>query len=112
MGDPSEPEGKDVALLYAPTDDGEGARIVRARQGRLEAGEVRPAAEGQPLLGRELVKLHARPGTGRIYDVEVLWPKLGPAAEAGRPAVVANEKYRANWDRIFGAETKRGDALN
>ena len=30
----------DVVLAHAPTEDGEGTRVVRARPGRLEAGEV------------------------------------------------------------------------
>ena len=40
--------GTDVALLYAPTDDGKGARVLRARDGAFEAGEVRPVVDGQP----------------------------------------------------------------
>jgi hypothetical protein len=105
MSDSSRPEPSDVALLYAPTDDGGGARILRAREGKLEAGEVRPVSDGQPLLGREVVKLHARPGMPRVCDVEVVHPRSPTQEEnaSGRPAVVASDEYRANWDRIFGA---------
>jgi len=113
MSDSTRPDSKDVALLYASTDDGAGARILRARQGRLEAGEVRPAVDGQPLLGRELVKLHARPGMPRVCDVEVVHP-AAPEQEpaSGRPAAVASDEYRANWDRIFGGPRAPAGAPN
>jgi hypothetical protein len=113
MSDSSRPDTADVALLYAPTDDGAGARILRARRGRLEAGEVRPASDGQPLLGREVVKLHARPDTPRICDVEVVHPgSQAERSEPGRPAAVASDEYRANWDRIFGGRRTPAGALN
>jgi hypothetical protein len=114
MSDAPRPDAPDVALLYAPTDDGEGARILRARQGKLEAGEVRPVAEGKPLLGREVVTLRARPGMPSVCDVEVLHP-ADPAPEqsaTGRPAVVASDQYRANWERIFGARRAPASAPN
>jgi hypothetical protein len=38
---------RDVALLYAPTDDGHGARVIRARDGSLD-GEV-TRARRQPI---------------------------------------------------------------
>ena len=104
--------GRDVALLYAPTDDGKGARILRARDGNIEAGEVRPAKDGQPLPGAELVRLEPRPDAPSICDVHVLHeartrestaPSSLPEVEpTGRPAQVATEGYRVNWDRVFG----------
>jgi hypothetical protein len=105
MSDAPRPDAADVALLYAPTDDGAGARILRARQGTIEAGEVRPVSDGQSLLGREVVKLHARPGMPRVCDVEVVHPRSAQQEQtvsSGRPAAVASDEYRANWDRIFG----------
>jgi hypothetical protein len=114
MSDSPRPDPADVALVYAPTDDGAGARILRARQGKLEAGEVRPMSDGQPLLGREVVKLHARPGMPRVCDVEVVHPRSDAQEEsaAGRPAVVASDEYRANWDRIFGGRRLASGAPN
>jgi hypothetical protein len=115
MSDSSPPDTQDVALLYAPTDDGAGARILRARQGRLEAGEVRPTVDGQPLLGREVVKLHARPGMPRVCDVEVVLPRSAQEEQtvsSGRPAAVASDEYRANWDRIFGCRRLPAGPLN
>src|SRR5206468_9658018 len=102
----------DVALLYAPTEDGKGARVVRARGGTLETGEVRPVRDGQPIGQGELVRLSPRADAPCVCDVEVLHapapvPTDAPAASAdsqrGRPAQVASDDYRVNWDRIFGA---------
>jgi hypothetical protein len=106
MGDTVPPKEQDVALVYAPTEDRQGARILRARRGTLEAGEVRPAREGQPILGREVVALKPRPGTPALCDVEVLQP--AEAAPAGRPgpAQVATDEYRENWERIFAKRTR------
>jgi len=115
--------GRDVALLYAPTEDGKGARVLRAREGGVETGEVRPVRDGQPLQQGELVRLSPRAEAPCLYDVEVLHdtaaePKQ-PADAAtessrGRPAQVASDDYRMNWDRIFGAagRSKRDRSLN
>ena len=114
---------RDVALLYAPTDDGKGARILRARDGNIEAGEVRPAKDGQPLQGAELVRLEPRPDAPCVCDVHVLHqaekrdasvPSVTPAVEpTGRPAQVATDDYRLNWDRVFGGKrAKRDTSLN
>jgi hypothetical protein len=102
MAVPKDPESKDVALLCGPTEDGHGTRILRARQGRLEAGEVRPTKEGQPLSGGELVRLRPREGAPAVCDVEVLHEVKAAEENSGRPARVTNERYRENWDRIFG----------
>jgi hypothetical protein len=101
MSDTVPPKEQDVALLYAPTEDRQGARILRARRGTLEAGEVRPAREGQPILGREVVTLKPRPGTPELCDVEVLKAAEPAAPNRPGPAQVATDEYRENWDRIF-----------
>jgi hypothetical protein len=109
---------RDVALLYAPTDDGKGARILRSRDGNLEAGEVRPIKDGQPLQGGELVRLEPRTDAPCVCDVHVLHeaPRAAatsPAAPSG-PAQVATDDYRLNWDRVFGSAErgKRDKSLN
>jgi hypothetical protein len=114
----------DVALLYAPTEDGKGARVLRAREGTVETGEVRPVRDGQPLGQGELVRLSPRAEASCLYDVEVLHDAKGePKSESqgeetpaprGRPAQVASDDYRMNWDRIFGAggRSKRDRSLN
>jgi hypothetical protein len=109
---------KDVALLYAPTDDGKGARILRSRDGNLEAGEVRPVKDGQPLSGAELVRLEPRSDAPCVCDVHVLHEgnaSTSPSPEStGRPAQVATDDYRVNWDRVFGGgkRAKRDTRLN
>ena len=62
----------DVVLVHGATGDGEGARVLRARPGHIEAGEVRPLREGQPLTpGGEVVRLVRALGRPCVYDVKV-----------------------------------------
>src|SRR6476659_3575491 len=116
MAERNKAPARDVALLYAPTDDGKGARVIRSREGQLETGEIRPMREGQPLNQGELIRLSPRAEAPCVCDVEVLHarpaeaqPAETPAAEPSRagPAQVASDDYRMNWDRIFGAPTRR-----
>lgn len=102
MGDNPSDERSDVVLLAGPTEDGEGIRVVRARDERLEAGEVRPLKEGRPLGAGEIVRLAPRPGMPRICDVVEVVAKLGPAERGGGPPKVATKAYRESWERIFG----------
>lgn len=105
------PKDRDVAFLYARTGDGEGFRMLRARQGRIEAGEVRPLREGRPLHGGEVVKLKPHDKVPNLYDVEVSC-ELPPRRESsGRPAQVATDAYRRNWERIFNS-SKNESSLN
>ena len=92
--------GRDVVLLTGPTDDGEGIRVVRARDERLEAGEVRPLKDGQALGSGEIVKLAPRAGAPQVCDVQVV-AKLAEL-RGGGPPQVATTAYRESWDRIFG----------
>ncbi len=112
--DASGEKAVDVVLLQGPTEDGEGVRVLRAREDRLEVGEVRPLKEGQPLLAGEVVKLAPRAGS-RVCDVEVL-AKIGAhrgatPAQIG-PAQVATREYRESWDRIFGPPKAQRELLN
>lgn len=90
---------RDVAFLYQRTEDGDGYRMLRARKGRLEAGEVRPVQEGKPLHGGEIVKLRPHEKAPWICDVETAC-ELPGRSESG-PAQVATDAYRRNWERIF-----------
>jgi len=118
MSEPKAP--KDVVLPFAPTDDGKGVRVLRAREDRVEAGEMRPVADGQPLHG-ELVRLTPRTDSPALCDVEVLHdpkaqskndapqgsadaptPARSPAKRT-RPAQVATDTYREHWAQIFGS---------
>ena len=85
----------DVALLYGPTDDGKGARVLRARDGLLETGEVRPVKEGQPINRGEVVKLTPRADAPCVCDIEVLHqstttaatPQVSPGADVAKAAL-------------------------
>ena len=100
---------KDIAVLAGPTEDGQGARLLRFRDGAVSAGEVRPAREGQPVGDGELVRLKPLHSEYPVCEVEVLHaPRTVSAAErtATGPARVATPRYRRNWNTVFG----RGDA--
>ena len=119
----SEDKERDIVFLHSPTEDGDGMRVVRARNGTLETGEVRAVAEGKPLRG-EIVSLRPREGSPRVCDVKVEYSPAPPSpteragdgqSEAGKgPAQVATERYRDNWEAIFGGPRtpKRAPALN
>jgi hypothetical protein len=119
---PSPP--KDFAILHGPTEDGEGARMLRFKAGEVYAGEVRPLREGKPIGQHEVVRLRRLGEHPALCEVEVLHsPAAGtdapsaanePAAEASTagqnkshgPARVANDSYRRNWNTVFGAKPK------
>ncbi len=99
----------DVVLMHGATEDGAGAKVLRARPGRVEAGEVRPVVEGRPLApGGEVVRLERREGTPALFDVRVDYkvPEK-PASGDGAPSMsgppqVATRAYRDSWERTFG----------
>ena len=104
---PSEAAPPDLALVTGPTDDAKGAKIVRFREGRVEAGEVRPSVDGVPLAEHaELVRLKPRAsGDVPLFEVESLYKREDKSAAPARkgPAQVATTAYRANWDTVFAA---------
>lgn len=99
----------DVVMMHGQTEDGVGARVLRARPGRLEAGEVRPLKDGRPLVAGEIVRLERRSDNPQLHDVHVehvikpsdVKATVSPADHSG-PAQVATEAYRESWDRTFG----------
>ncbi len=114
----------DVVLVAGPTEDGQGLRVVRAREDRIETGEVRPLRDGQPVTG-DIVTLKPREKTPWLCDVEVQHEQrskvaandtaaLAPLARPTRhgPAQVATEEYRDNWESIFGGAGGRDQSLN
>jgi hypothetical protein len=104
------PEPVDVALVHGRVEGG-GYQILRRRGDRIEAGLVHPVVEGKPIVG-ELVALKPRRDFPLLCDVETLHPGMAsraepeprahPPAQKG-PAQVATDRYRDNWDAIFGA---------
>jgi hypothetical protein len=104
---------KDVVLIGPPTADGAGLHVIRARDERLEAGELRALEEGKPIVG-EIVTLKPRQENPRVCDVTDSYapPITAQAATADAqlahkgPAKVASPAYREGWDEIFGAKKK------
>jgi hypothetical protein len=106
------PASADVVFLHSPTDDGKGLRVIRSRDGQIEAGEMRPLEEGKTITG-DVVQLKPREGAPHLCDVTVTYSAPKPAAAADtrlgpkKPAQVASATYRDSWDRIFGAPEPR-----
>lgn len=99
---------RDVVVLGPPTADGDGVHVLRARDERLEAGELRTLREGKPIQG-EIVSLAPRKDNPQVCDVKDSWsPPAGATFEGTRkgPAQVASDTYRERWDEIFGDKTK------
>ena len=68
--DPADTDPTDVMLLVGRTED----RIhgIRARGDEVTLAELRPIAEGKPIVG-EIVKLSRRPEASMVYDVEAVF---------------------------------------
>lgn len=108
------PVPRDIALLHGPTEDGQGARLLRFREGSVQAGELRPVREGQPLGAGELVRLKPLHHQLPVCEVEVLHapakqaPEDAPDPAQTRsgtgPARVSTRRYRRNWNAVFGAK--------
>ncbi len=101
----------DVLFVHGPTADGEGVNVLRARDERLEIGQVRPLKEGKSITG-EIVQLIPREGSPRAFDVKVMAKIDGPAALPAGPAQVATREYRDGWDRVFGPPSTVDRTLN
>lgn len=106
------PVPRDVALLGGPTQDGQGAHMLRVKDGQVTAGELRPAREGQPLQqGGELVRLQPLHPELPICEVETLYAATEAGAQdtrkRGGPARVSNDTYRKNWNAVFGGKRTR-----
>ncbi len=80
-----EKPGSDVVLIRGVTDDGKGLEVLRARDERLEIGQVRPLEEGKPLAG-DVVRLLPRPDAPYLCDVEtqVRVPTPGASRDVSR----------------------------
>lgn len=103
----------DVVVLGPPTADGGGVHVIRARDERLETGELRNLEEGRPIAG-EVLTLAPRKNNPRICDVKESYSPNAPGAPPPKskgPAQVATEAYRENWDEVF-ARRPRNAGLN
>ena len=116
---------KDIAILNGPTEDGQGARVVRIREGEVSAGEIRPVREGESINQSEVVRLKPLDREQRVCEVEVLHAPQGEKAEPADaaaaprrrnhtpgPVRVSNPTYRKNWSAIFESKNKRDWSVN
>ncbi|HSO34787.1 MAG TPA: hypothetical protein VLT33_19770 [Labilithrix sp.] len=114
---PAAAPATDVVLLGPPTADGAGVHVIRARDERIEAGELRAIQEGRPIVG-EIVTLKPRESNPHICDVtdsfSVQAASPAPPAQLGHkgPAKVATRAYREGWDEIFGPKPKPSGPAN
>lgn len=134
---PSEPrEGaetsapaRDLVLVGGRVDETGGYRVLRQRDDRVEIGELRTLEHGKALRG-EIVRLHPTETHGRVFECETLHdttartdtvrgdttPENGEApnleTSRGRPAQVASDAYRRNWEQIFGTIARELDVAD
>jgi hypothetical protein len=93
---------KDLVLVGDRVSESGGYRVLRQREDRLEVGELRAMREGKPLTG-EVVRLHPTERHERVFECETLHEVEPTAKATPGPAQIATDKYRHNWDQIFGA---------
>lgn len=108
---PADTPGTDVVLVHGRTDDQAGLRVLRAREGRVELGEVRPLQHGKPIHG-ELVQLTPRADSPLLCDVSPVLDQPQPSSSRHGPAQIATRSYRDSWERIFGGATPTDEALS
>ena len=102
---------RDVLFVHSPTEDGGALRVIRKREDSLEIGELRALEEGRPVHG-DVIRLHQREESERLFDVEVLMEGPRPQRSLSGPPQVATEAYRSGWDAIFGPPDGDSGALN
>lgn len=87
--------------MHSQTEDQQGLRVLRAHEGSVEAGEIRPLREGADLQGVEIVKLKEREGSPVLWDVDVQYDGRKQGKSHPGPARVPTRSYRKNYDGIF-----------
>ncbi len=102
---------KDVVLLGPPTADGGGVHVIRARDERIETGELRALQDGRPIVG-DIVTLRPREANPRVCDVTESYSPKGAQLGHKGPANVASNAYREGWDEIFGEKPKAPGPAN
>ena len=90
----------DVVLMHSRTQDGEGIRVLRTRNGEISAGELRALKHGKTVGSGEVVSLSPRPEHPLLWNVNVQCQVPQTPCHSG-PARVTSEAYRSNYDAIF-----------
>ena len=116
MGEsPDDPPKKkrDLLFVHGRTPKGDRYRVIRAREDRVEVGEMSDLKEGESIRG-EVVKLKPRSEHPQLFDVDVVLPRQEPEpTDRAGPAQVATEAYRKNFEAIFGPKKrKKRELLN
>lgn len=99
---PTPAPAPDIVFLGPPTADGGGVHVLRAREERLEAGELRTLQEGRPITG-EVLTLAPRKDNPRVLDVKDSYSPPATRHASKGPAKVATDAYRDGWDEVFGS---------
>jgi hypothetical protein len=108
----AKPQHDDIALIHGKTEDGRGLKILRRRKDCIEAGAVMPLLPGKPIVG-EVVRLEPRKDFPLLCDVHVEYsPPVELRPTTTGPAQVATDRYRQNWDLVFGGVPKDESVLN
>lgn len=102
----SKSEDHDVVLVHGRTEDGQGLRALRSRPGKLELAEIRKLKEGQPINTGEVVSLQPRQESPLLWDVDVQY-SVGEESSTVGPPKVTSQKYRSNWDTVFGKKRRQ-----
>jgi hypothetical protein len=94
----------DVLRLGPELNDGRGSRIFirHTADHRIQSGVLRPAKDGEPLMGESIFHLEASGAPGE-YRVQDLYDGRGPSK-------VTTPAYRDGWDSIFGHRHPRVEA--
>ena len=105
----------DVAFVVAKEEDGLHILRQRAQDAPLEAGVVKPLAEGRPISG-EVISLNRRSDVPYLFDVKTELDVSASDSDeqlAGHgPAQVATDAYRKGWDAIWGGRRTQASRLN
>ncbi len=96
----------DVVLVHGRTEDGLGLRALRSRPGKLESAEIRQVEKGKPIHGGDVVSLKSREESPLLWDVDVQY-STGEQSSTVGPPKVSSDRYRANWDSIFGKKRRK-----
>ena len=100
------PDDHDVVLVHSRTEDGQGLRALRSRPGKLEVAEIRQVQQGKPITGGDVVSLKSREESPLLWDVDVQY-SAGEETNTAGPPKVTSQKYRTNWDAVFGKKRRR-----
>jgi hypothetical protein len=102
MSEDTKPRKQHVVLLEPPSKKGADALLV-SDDGTVESGRIGGLKEGQPLNGKEMLRLSPHPDSPVVWNVKERVSFEGESQKSKGPAKVTNQAYRNNYDEIFGA---------